>query len=637
MTCQFKSLGFIVDVDNVKKILFKNDIFISEGLDDSWNWSVDEASPPKENWLEECHLSLSPTSELLVLARDRNLVILNAKWDTHDVNEPKIKYFLNWNGDPTEELSEKITSVLCLPIAGQGKLSAHCGADWTAVAVGFSSGAVRFYTEKGGLLLSEVLHDEEVTSLKFQSYQPSPNPQLMPAQLDELHVTYKTVVCSVHGLALCNTLKACRNQLARLEANCSGERKVESPPLAFTKWGLPEQEILTDTVVLGSSTTSNLNHLITASVRGGYYATYRSSPPQVTTIVAAGLAPYVGFHSIVEGTAGPVLADVARAMANKVKSAIGSAVPLGWFAKRTAPTSDRSVKEKQSTEAPPESMICRFGLCDILRKGERIYISPQKNLSVVCDSLGRIVLIDNFSGLALRMWKGYRDAECAFITVDEEKMPGAGRSAVFLAIYAPKKGIVEVWALQQGPKVTTLLASKNGRLMYIKHGVMGMNTTSARNSNCSHHPCVFINNSGVLNEVYVPFHAILSNRNDPKSRDLHILKQVRRALHSSNRTDDIVDLCSQIVTDDVRLQTLQLVASFKNVTANLLLRIINNFYEKIKEEEVDDNKQCLKACNNLEKVTKFYSTTFQLQEAPPEYSTVVRTSYCEDEAVSFFN
>lgn len=131
------------------------------------------------------------------------------------------------------------------------------------------------------------------------------------------------------------------------------------------------------------------------------------------------------------------------------------------------------------------------------------------------------------------MWKGYRDAECAFITVDEEKVPGVGRSALYLAIYAPKKGIVEVWALQQGPKVATLLASKFGRLinckqntcycisfrkqinlylvfrlLYIKHGIMGLNSTTSRNANFGQHSCVFINNLGIISEVYVPFHSI---------------------------------------------------------------------------------------------------------------------------------
>lgn len=43
---------------------------------------------------------------------------------------------------------ECVTSVLCLPIAANGRLSStHFSPDWTAVAVGFDSGSVRFYTE----------------------------------------------------------------------------------------------------------------------------------------------------------------------------------------------------------------------------------------------------------------------------------------------------------------------------------------------------------------------------------------------------------------------------------------------------------------------------------------------------------
>lgn len=72
-----------------------------------------------------------------------------------------------------------------------------------------------------------------------------------------------------------------------------------------------------------------------------------------------------------------------------------------------------------------------------------------------------------------------------------------------------------------------------------------------------------------------------SDRNDPKSRDLYILKQVRRALRFTNRIDDVVELCSQIISDEARLQALQLITTFEHVTAHLLQRVITNFYEKI--------------------------------------------------------
>jgi hypothetical protein len=35
-----------------------------------------------------------------------------------------------------------------------------------------------------------------------------------------------------------------------------------------------------------------------------------------------------------------------------------------------------------------------------------VVISPNRNLSIVSDSLGRVILIDNLKGVAVRMWKG---------------------------------------------------------------------------------------------------------------------------------------------------------------------------------------------------------------------------------------
>lgn len=58
-------------------------------------------------------------------------------------------------------------------------------------------------------------------------------------------------------------------------ANYFGESRETSLPLALSKWALPDQEVISDTVILGTWTSSPLTHLITASVRGGYIAFYR--------------------------------------------------------------------------------------------------------------------------------------------------------------------------------------------------------------------------------------------------------------------------------------------------------------------------------------------------------------------------
>ncbi|CAB0019900.1 unnamed protein product, partial [Nesidiocoris tenuis] len=206
-------------------------------------------------------------------------------------------------------------------------------------------------SQNGRLLLGEVLHEEPVRSISCQCYQPQPNP--LVAQVDELHVAHSTVVCCVQGFALCNSLKTCRNQLARIEANCSS--KIESTPLTFIKWGLPEQEDIKDVTVLGTASSTVFNHLTTASLRGGYYATYRSGPPQVSTVIATGSFPFVAWHCLLEGSSGPILTDVAKAVASKFVSAIGSAVP-GWLGVNKKGSMEKT-KEKAHTE-PAELMSC---------------------------------------------------------------------------------------------------------------------------------------------------------------------------------------------------------------------------------------------------------------------------------------
>ena len=131
-------------------------------------------------------------------------------------------------------------------------------------------------------------------------------------------------------------------------------------------------------------------------------------------------------------------------------------------------------------------MACRFGLSDVLREGDCIIVSPNKLLSVVCDAMGRVILVDNKQGIAIRMWKGYRDAQCGWIESVEEvhRVSKKGhsskssssksssssstprhqkRTALFLAIYAPKKGVIDIWSMQHGTKITTFSASKQGR------------------------------------------------------------------------------------------------------------------------------------------------------------------------------
>lgn len=88
------------------------------------------------------------------------------------------------------------------------------------------------------------------------------------------------------------------------------------------KWGIQDQSIVHDVAVVGLDLTNTYDHLLTASTLSGFDARYRAMPPHNTLVLAAGSKPFLAFHYALEGGAQPVLSDVAKAVATKLKSAL---------------------------------------------------------------------------------------------------------------------------------------------------------------------------------------------------------------------------------------------------------------------------------------------------------------------------
>lgn len=207
--------------------------------------------------------------------------------------------------------------------------------------------------QDGTFLLETQLHNESIIGIKCQSFSASKYSE-DTAQVEELHVIYNSVVCVLQGFSLCTTLRSYRTHLAKGyytiiiflnvqshlkydELNCkmlilSVQANCTQPPpdinLVCKKWGFRNQDLMNDCQVIGTTSVNTFDHLTTASICGGFNASYRSSAPQHTLVTATGKRPFVGFHYVLEGGSAPVLTDVAIAMASKVANAIGSAVPL---------------------------------------------------------------------------------------------------------------------------------------------------------------------------------------------------------------------------------------------------------------------------------------------------------------------
>ncbi|RZC00552.1 rab3 GTPase-activating protein non-catalytic subunit, partial [Asbolus verrucosus] len=354
------------------------------------------------------------------------------------------------------------------------------------------------------------------------------------------------------------------------------------------KWGFQDQATINDVAVVGVNLHGTFDHLLTASTYGGFDTKYRSSAPYNNLVLAAGSRPFVGFHYALEGCPQPVFSDVAKAVATKLKSALP-----GWL------TGSKTTVEKPMTVAmqPSETMGCRFGLCDLRRTASSIVLSPDHKLAAVSDALGRVILMDAYRGITLRIFKGYREAQCSFIQVPDERHSKhriGNKVALFLVIYSPKKGTLEIFTVQQGQKVTTFSASRFSRLIYNNYGLMGFTTTSKSRYICQF-DTVLIDNDGQIKEISIPFHFALSEKNNKRARDIHLFKKLKQFLkhdecEKEELESEVFNICTELKTTELKMQTLELLLADKNLPAEVILKCVQYFLEDSNETEVDNLK-----------------------------------------------
>lgn len=150
-------------------------------------------------------------------------------------------------------------------------------------------------------------------------------------------------------------------------------------------------------------------------------------------------------------------------------STIASFSKMIW---RSEPTPTSKPEEKLQSFARASSLTC---LKDYPRKGEKLTLSPSGTLAAITDSLGRILLLDTQALVVVRIWKGYRDANCFFMEMlvnrDDKcasssyHVPGKSDYCLCLAIHAPRKGIIEVWQMRTGPRLLAIQCAKGCRLL----------------------------------------------------------------------------------------------------------------------------------------------------------------------------
>uniref|UniRef100_A0A8C1CAN7 RAB3 GTPase activating protein subunit 2 (non-catalytic) n=1 Tax=Cyprinus carpio carpio TaxID=630221 RepID=A0A8C1CAN7_CYPCA len=576
-------------------------------------------------WLQDCVLSLSPCSDLLVIAREHKATFLSAKWRTEESGQEEMTLTVTWSGTLSADEGECICSVICIPLSSQ-KRSSTGRPDWTCVVVGFSSGYVRFYTESGVLLLAQLLHEDPVLQLKCRTYEIPRHPGVTE-QHEELSILYPAALVTIDGFSLFQSLRACRNQVARAAA--AGSDVIQPPPLAYKKWGLQDMDKITDHSSIGITTLSVFDQMKNASMLGGFHASVKGSPPAMSQYITVGGGPYTGFYYAIEGSSQPLLSHVALAVASKLTSALFSAASgwLGWKSKNE----EESVQKQKPKVEPATGLPVRFGLPDSRRHGESICLSPCNTMAGVTDDFGRVTLLDVARGIAIRMWKGYRDAQLGWVQVSEARgerdlatspsMPR--RHAQFLVIYAPRRGILEVWGTQHGPRVGAFTVGKHCRLLYAGHRLMGVNSVTSQGWQIhTQQVCLFDPVNGALRAVTIPFHLALSDKKSERAKDMHLLRRLTTLLRSREVEPALLESEAQSVLLDIKhpaikKQALESLLSNKNAPVSCLTNVTRALLASLKEQgnTLTVDESLLQFCSSQLKLLQLY-TDVQLLHTP---------------------
>ncbi|XP_031435614.1 rab3 GTPase-activating protein non-catalytic subunit isoform X2 [Clupea harengus] len=582
----------------------------------------DDAQPISVPWLQDCVLSLSPCSDLLVVARETKAVFLSARWRTDEGGKEEMNLAVSWSGTLTTEEGECISSVICIPLASQ-KRSSTGRPDWTCIVVGFTSGYVRFYTETGVLLLAQLLHEDPVLRLKCRTYEIPRHPGVTD-QHEELSILYPAALVTIDGFSLFQSLRACRNQVARElsrgpSAAAAGSDVVQPPPLTYKKWGLQDMDTLVDHSSVGIMTLNVFDQMKNASILGGFHASVKGSPPAMSQYITVGGGPYTSFYYAIEGSSQPLLSHVALAVASKLTSALFNAAS-GWLGWKNKSEEEPQQKHKPKVE-PATPLAVRFGLPDSRRHGESICLSPCNTLAGVTDDFGRVTLLDVTRGIAIRMWKGYRDAQLGWVQVSEARgerelsSPSLPRRhAQFLVIYAPRRGILEVWGTQHGPRVAAFNVGKHCRLLYGGYRLMGVNSVTSQGWQLhTQQVCLLDPTTGVLRTVTIPFHLALSDKKSERAKDMHLFKRLTTLLKSKEVEPDLLESEAQSVILEIKhpaikKQAFESLLANKNAPVSCLANVTRALLDSLKGQDPEAvEESLLQLCSSQLRLLQLYT------------------------------
>ncbi|XP_048529914.1 rab3 GTPase-activating protein non-catalytic subunit [Triticum urartu] len=346
----------------------------------------------------------------------------------------------------------RISAVEWVPLDAEGAQ----GEEGMALVAGTDAGWLLFYSLAGDLLHKQSIYPAKILKLNFSERKEN---AWEDAGSDELSVVFPGVIARCDGADLQIMLQKSFQEVKSRMWKDKFEQEDGEDTSSFEKiplqiWNVSKFSSCVDAAIVGLmpppllELQSSQRHYCAITVgEDAVVSAYRLSEDRSRSLVGAILS---------RGVAATF-------------STISSLSKILW---RSEPSPTKKSRPKPQAFAKTSPLTC---LKDSPRKGERLTLSPSGTLAAITDSLGRILLLDTRALVAVRLWKGYRDASCLFVEMLRNKDKASSSSmhldytksdyCLCLAIHAPRKGIIEVWQMRTGQRLLTIPCPKGSRIL----------------------------------------------------------------------------------------------------------------------------------------------------------------------------
>ncbi|KAL6785496.1 hypothetical protein ACKKBF_B00505 [Auxenochlorella protothecoides x Auxenochlorella symbiontica] len=374
-------------------------------------------------------LGPSQTAEgsVLVAGLGQRLVVLGLGDGAHD---------LAFDTVLTE--SERITSLAVMERDPGAKSTQPA-----AILVGTSAGFLQLHSPDARLVLRQALHDRALLSLSARSCDAG-------AGVPHALATFENAVARVAGW----DVAAAMQWRARSWSVAGWGGGSEPPALDVAKWTLGRGVGPRAAALCGPAVAPSLHAELARRCAGA-----APPPPPALRLLTAGAAPPVASFAAPEQ---PGSRDLARRAAGAAR---GAAVRLAASAQARLPPALARATARAAGAAGEEAALPRgtrvvalTHVWDAKRVVHSLAASFCGQWALGCDSLGRVLLIDVATSLVVVMLKGYRAAQAAWMEWPAGGVRGPAPGSSVPVIYAPRKGVLEVWA----PDLRTRLAVLRG-------------------------------------------------------------------------------------------------------------------------------------------------------------------------------